>query len=135
MDRGEPLRQAGCQANVVLEFGSNFPAQGVISKTQIWNRSNFGLAAIGPSVMPSFMSEEDIVNLRRDVDRHEIEFDRQLILIQTLEEAFRLLVRHCRPAQNDILTTANQGGNPNVDQFEVKRCRAFVDNTAFRLVE
>jgi hypothetical protein len=81
----------------------------------------------------ALMSEDDILNLRHDVERHEAEFDRQLEMIQILEEDLRLLIRHCPPAINDILAMSNQRGNPGYDESEVERCRKFVEKYQLRI--
>jgi hypothetical protein len=42
--------------------------------------------------MMGFMANEDFINLRHDVDRHESDLDRQLQQIQSLEKDVRELV-------------------------------------------
>jgi hypothetical protein len=53
------------------------------------------------------MSEDELGEIRDELKEYKKQLD-------ALREDLRLLIRRCPPAQNDILSTANQGGNPGV---------------------
>jgi hypothetical protein len=76
--------------------------------------------------MMPVMSDEEIGEIKDELKAYKNQLD-------VLREDLKLLIRHSPQAQNDILATANQQGNPGYDQAEVKKCREFVDKYRLRI--
>jgi hypothetical protein len=71
--------------------------------------------------------DEDFLNLRYDVDRHESEFDKLAQRITDLEHELQFVIKHSQQFRQSIVSIANQKGNPGFDQAEVERCRRFIE--------
>jgi len=72
------------------------------------------------------MNEDEIAELIDELKAHKKQLD-------ALREDLKIVVKYSYTLSNSVISIADQTGNANFDQAEVKRCQEFRDKYQIRI--